>query len=324
MNRTLPIVLLFVCGVLLGPCPAAGQARLSREENDRARLIGVLALSRLSVQFDEAPARAAFRSLSLALGVPIIGRYSDDRIGHGIDPRTPITLSAACVDGRAILEMVLEQCEIFEPCTWQLRKGCIEVGTKERLSSPAACESRMYPVSDLLIEPPYFSSGGGVGVESVHRFHELPYATAALSVPTDEGRKRPGELIEELVSGIVQTIEPGNWDWGQFEEESTEKEDDPPKKEIGERRGREAEPGRSDVDRHYRAKMKIARIRIWNDRIIIRAPDFIHRQVGGYPDVILPAPLSEEERAERSAAASSGRSNIVVLPGRKETEGGSQ
>ena len=78
------------------------------------------------------------------------------------------------------------------------------------------------------------------------------------------------------------------------------------------------------MDRHYRAKMKIARIRIWNDRIIIRAPDFIHRQVGGYPKVILPAPLSEEERAERSAAASSGRSNIVVLPGRKETEGGSQ
>jgi hypothetical protein len=28
---------------------------------------------------------------------------------------------------------------------------------------------------------------------------------------------------------------------------------------------------------------KIARIRIWRDELLMSAPDYIHRQIGGYP-----------------------------------------
>ena len=58
---------------------------------------------------------------------------------------------------------------------------------------------------------------------------------------------------------------------------------------------------------------KIARLRIWRDTLIITAPDFIHRQVAGYPPPIVPAPLSAEERMERTNRASAPGARVIVL-----------
>ncbi len=182
MKRAIPASLIG----LLAAASASGQLQTSYDARMQAELIGVLTQTRLSVELDGVPAREAFRSVSAALATPVIGRYSDDRFGHGIDPEAPITFKAQDAPARLVLEMILEQCATYEPCIWQLRKGYIEVGTKERLSFPAAAETRLYNVRDLMLEPPHFVAphlgsggpgGGGmppIALVMVERGHGMP------------------------------------------------------------------------------------------------------------------------------------------------------
>jgi hypothetical protein len=314
MIRTLSLMTLMfmVLSSGAGAVPAGEQDR-AREE--KARLLGVLTCTQLAVHFDEAPAREAIGALSRALAVPIIGRYSDDRIGHGIDGESPITLRLEGVSALLVLEMILEQAAEYEPLTWQLRRGFIEVGTKERLSAPAACEMRTYNVRDLMLEPPYFAAPSGVGfgsggMPSVRDFDERPYATAVLSKPSESGRKRPEELILELVHGIIETIEPGNWDFGQDDDRIEDEIGNPPPRRGG---GSGSRSGDASSPRRHRRPIKIASIRAWRDTIIIRAPDYIHRQVNGYPDPLPPERLTAAQREERQRRAATARSRIIIL-----------
>ena len=289
-----------IASALLAAGPA--DAAAPYEDQVRAELIGVLTLTRLSVSFDGVSAREAFRTLSAAINTPILGRYNDDRVGHGIDPDLLVTVHLDDVPARYVLELILDQVALDEPCTWQLRRGSIEVGTKERLSVPAASETRIYRVADLLLEAPYFESPfAGAMVGGSWTFHGHPYATAALTRPSSSGRKKPDQLAGEIAEGIVEMIEPGNWDYGQDDGDPEFDDEIPGSLSVG-------------ADRRTRPRAgKIARLRIWRDRFVIAAPDFIHRQIVGYPPPITPAPLGDDERRERSLRASSEGAQVVVL-----------
>ena len=151
------ILLLWACVTVLPAAAPAPSRPLSR-----AMLHHRLTETDISVEFRETPAREVFKHLKIVLGVPIIGRYSDDKVGHGIDPDTPITLDARDTPAIIVLELILDQCEDIDPCTWQLRKGYVEVGTKERLSAPAAQVIKLYPIRDLMMIAPHFSNAPGV------------------------------------------------------------------------------------------------------------------------------------------------------------------
>ena len=158
-------------GICVFASPAPGQSlseRINYVMQQRAdsqshslsmgQMLSVLIYTDITVEFQETSAREAFNYLQTVLGVPIIGRYEDDKAGHGIDPDTPITLDVVDKPALTVVELVLDQCEEFDPTTWQLRNGFIEVGTKERLSAPAARDIKYYPIRDLLFEPPYFDN----------------------------------------------------------------------------------------------------------------------------------------------------------------------
>ncbi|MHC4348518.1 MAG: hypothetical protein ACYS15_08325 [Planctomycetota bacterium] len=169
---------------LIGTClllgsPALGQSLSDRIEyvmqqrsqaqargTSKAHLLSVLMYTDITVSFQETPAREAFNYLQTLLGIHIVGRFSDDRIGFGIDPETPITLDVVDRPALTVLELVLDQCQEFEPCTWQLREGFVEVGTKERLSLPGAREIKYYPIRDLLFEPPMFDNAPDLDLSS--------------------------------------------------------------------------------------------------------------------------------------------------------------
>jgi hypothetical protein len=161
-----------------------------------------------------------------------------------------------------------------------------------------------------MIEAPYFAAGGGPSV-SRSEFMERKYATAVLSVPDPDGRKRPEELALEIVHGIVETVEPGNWDTGEPVEPDDNVEGTAP-------RGAGGRPARRRIVQDW----KIARIRQYRGQVIITAPDFVHRQVGGYPQKIVPTPLTDAARETRSAQASAHDAiTITVLaPGEEMSE----
>ncbi len=244
-------------------------------DSSKATLLGTLLYKRLSADFTDTPARDAFDYLRTVMGVSLVVRYDTDRNAtSGIDPETPITLQAEDETALSLIKMILSQCETIEPCTWQLRDGYIEVGTKDRLSVRAARELRMYPVRDLLYEAPYFdnapnfslsagvqqggtgggggggfggggggfggSGGGGGGFGGGGGGSGFPIGDSG-EAPE---RRSEEERIQQLVDIIMENVEPEAWvdlggDW--------------------------------------------ATMRYYQGVLIVRAPDYIHRQIGGYP-----------------------------------------
>ncbi|MHC4769876.1 MAG: hypothetical protein ACYTEI_14370 [Planctomycetota bacterium] len=244
-----------VVGVcLLFTCPAFGQrmservehalARQAREEatvTTRAEMLRILSGTTITVQFNETPAREAFKHLQTLLGLHIVGRFSDDRIGHGIDPGTPITVVAVGRSGWDVLELVLDQCQELDPCTWQLRNGYVEVGTKERLSVPSAREIRYYPIRDLMYDPSQFDNapelnlgaalnqaggfggggggrggglgGGGSGGGGGRGGGGGGGGGGTIFDPPGEPPDRPleQERVQEIITLITGTIEPDAW-----------------------------------------------------------------------------------------------------------------
>lgn len=253
-----------------------------------ARLYGALLYTKVSVDFNEMPAREAIGVLHAALGVPLTGRFDDDRPGHGIDPTTPITLHVSEAPALDVLEEISAQCahDVGE-CTWQIRKGFIEFGTKRRLSVPAAREARTYYIADVIID--------------------IPRPGGEEDQPRVAERRRREEVALDLIGEIVENIEPDTWDYGQID--YYEPEDLAMRYEIGsgerkDEKGGEAgpapgaapgPPGAEPTEardaappRRYVSPRKIAIIRYWRDVLIIHAPDYIHRQIGGYPEPIPP------------------------------------
>lgn len=249
----------------------------------KAALLGALLYGKVSADFNETPAKDAFEYLKTVLGVPLVVRYDTDRNAtSGIDPDATITLEVTQAPALEVLKLMLQQVEDLDPCTWQLRDGYIEVGTKERLSAPAARELRMYPIRDLLFEPPYFDNapdfnlnssiqqgGGGQGGQGGGGggfggggggfggggggggFGGGGGGSGGggggggiFGEPGDAPeRKSTEEKVQELIDVILETVEPDAW-----------------------------------VDNGGDA----ATIRFYQDVLIIRAPDYIQRQIGGY------------------------------------------
>ena len=264
-----------VFAVVLIAAPALGQSLEQRlrgastpkqmTNTSKPILLGTLLYTDISVDFDETPLREAIKYIEDRLDVPIRGRYSDDKVGTGMDPDEPITLKVDSQPAINVLEMVLEQASSFEPCTWQIREGFIEVGTKERLSSPGARETRLYPILDLIYDPPYFdnapdfdlnsaisqggggSGGGGRGGGGGGGFGGGGGGSGGggggglFGSPGEDPERMSEEERAEILREIIEEfIEPDAW--GVY-----------------------------------------ADIRFYQGVYIIRAPDWLHRQIGGYP-----------------------------------------
>lgn len=225
----------------------------------KAKILQSLLYTKLSVNFDQTPARDAFDYLKTALGINLMVRYLDDEVGHGIDPATPITLEAEDVQALELLSMVLEQCAVSQACTWQLRNSFLEVGTKDRLSTNATRELRTYPIESLLFEPAGFEAAPSLDLNELYRaqrrYNAYPRSGLTGSIgfggsSTTTKSQSTQQRAQEIVQLIIDTIDPQGWeqnggDW--------------------------------------------ASIRYHDGALIVNAPDFIHRQIDGYPNVPRPA-----------------------------------
>ncbi len=249
-------------------------AQLKKELNPKAKLLQALLYRTLTVSFDQTPAREVFDYLGTTLGINLIARYSDDATGHGIDPQTPITLFAENMFAIEVLELVLEQCAAVEGCTWQLRDSFLEVGTKDRLSSPSAREVRVYRIDELIYEPRRFNNAPRVGINHLYpgygggyyRGYRGGYGGSigpTVATPTTDQRK--SQRAQEIVNLIIDTIEPNAW----------------------------AQTGGEWASIRYR-----------DGSLIVNAPDYIHRQINGYPHVPPPKTESQEDPPADDAKAS--------------------
>ncbi len=324
MNRV--TLALAGCGLLIS-APAFGQslservdyvmqqrARAESRNTSKAHMLSVLLYTDVTVQFPETPARDAINYLQTILGINIVGRYNDDRTAEGIDPETPITLNAVDQPALTVLEMILDQCQALdEATTWQLRNGFVEVGTKTRLSAPGAREIRYYPIRDLLFEPPRFDNapeldldsalnqgqssrgggggggggfgggggggfggggGGGGGFGGGRGGGGGSGGGSIFGDPGDEADRRTElEKAQEVIDLIQEIVEPDAW-----------------------------------VDNGG----DWASIRYYQGTLIVRAPDYIQRQIGGYPFATRPVRQSVQSVGRRYVTFTGAVSNVQL------------
>ena len=200
----------------------------------------------------------------MALDLNIVVRYSNDAVGFGIDPEQPITLEAEKTPALVVLELVLEQCSVVDDCTWQLRKGFLEVGSKQRLSVPAARVLRWVPIDELVFEAPHFEDSldlrldhafptyGGGGLGNTGGFFS-GYGGGgyggSIQYSTNSSGDGKTQRVQSLIKLITDLVEPTAWTHNGGDQ---------------------------------------ATIRYRDGVLIIQAPEYIQRQIFGYPKV--PAP----------------------------------
>ncbi len=275
-TRILPATLLIAASVAVVTAPAAAQSLQQRiaavrakqekkETQGRWKMLQTLLYRDLTVDFKQAPAKDVFDFFRTALDLNIVVRYSDDAAGHGIDRELPITIAMTRSPALDILELVLEQCSVIDDCTWQLRKGFIEVGSKQRLSVPAARELRWFPIDELVFEAPHFEDsidlrldhafpwygGGGHGYTGGFFGGGLGGGGygGSIQYSTNIGGNGKAQRVQSLITLITDLVEPTAW----------------------------THNGGDQATIRYRDGM-----------LIIQAPEYIQRQIFGYPKV--PAP----------------------------------
>jgi hypothetical protein len=289
MKTMVMTVCLALAGLLALPVPTAdaGREMTAAERANAAGILSRLVYTDVSVDFVDTPSQQVFEYLQRMLGITIHVGFSDDRHGIGIDPEMPITLKLDQQPALVVVERVLEQCDDLEECTWQFRNGMFEVSTKERLGRPVARYLQYYPIQDLLFEVPNFDNapdlnlggggqgggqgggggggggmgGGGMGGGGMGG-GQGGGGQGGGGQGQDAERMTQEERLEQLITIIQDFVEPDEW-----------------------------------VDRGGDSST----IRAFQGVLIIRAPDFVHRQLGGYNFVIsAPSQLPSHLRRQLS------------------------
>ncbi|MDG2200635.1 MAG: hypothetical protein P8K80_05585 [Phycisphaerales bacterium] len=316
-TRLITLILLVVgCLVTVPHAAAQGSQSFktgSNTQGTEARILGRLVYTDVTVEFNQTELKQVMDFIETLLDVPTIIYWQSEKSVIGLDPEMLISLEAENTPALNLLQRILEQCSIDgESYTWQLRQGMLEIGTKERLGRKSAQVLKLYNIENLILEIPDFNNaptldlgnfgggggglggggfgggggvGGGGGGGRGGGFGGGGGGTGGGGGGAGTGSLAPtqeADRIEELIDLITTFVEPEAW----------------------RRNGGEW-----------------ASIESYRGNLIIRAPDFVQRQLEGYAfrpvppsgsgggrsltyeqtNVVVSVPLSERLRRQRAA-----------------------
>ena len=260
------------------PAAPAGRCEIAVTGYDRTRLpdppveagpatvAGELVFTRVSLDAEGAPLSTVLSRLARATGLNLVPLYSSPA-APGLDPRLPISLYLTNVTALDALEAILAVSGGLNACTWQIRGTLVECGPKALLADPSRRESRVYDITDLTFEVPYFR---------------------ALGPPI---RKVPKEVAADVARMMVNGVEPDAWvappppapDPASPGSQTPPRVPGPPPIPPT-----NLDPYSTD-DAYVRGRW--ASLQIRNHRtLVVNAPDFIHRQINGYGPLVPPLP----------------------------------
>lgn len=231
-----------------------------------------LLMKPMSVDYQQTRLEAVLKNIADVSGAPLMVLWQDDRHPVGLDKETLISFQALDQTALTVLEGVLAQ--VGGPSSgggssWQMTEGgMIEVGPKERLNRSRRLE--IYDISDLLLEIPDYSNVPQFDLNSAL---QSSGGGGSGSSPFSGGQqntqntgKPEQERADDVIRLIVEQVEPDQW----------------------------TNNGGS-----------AATVRYYKKQLLVTAPDYIQRQINGYP--FWPA---EQTRIDQSKA---GRS-VTLLP----------
>ncbi len=200
---------------------------------------------KLSVDFTDARLEDVITFVKEVTGAEIEPVWtSGNTVGMDKDKR--ITLKVKNQAALLALEKILEKAQDdFQQNTWQLSDyGSLEIGPKDALNKTRRVE--IYDINDLLHVIPRYTDVPELDLQSV-----LQQGEGGGQSPFEENRQQNNEptrtraeRTQDVIDLLISLVEPDQW-----------------------------------VDNGGEA----ATIRAWNGQLIVRAPDYVHRQINGYP-----------------------------------------
>lgn len=229
--------------------PAAAQGHMVRAATPKElRRAAFNALQRpVSLDVRDTKLEDVLAYIETVSGATFAPAWLDGGASAGLEREARITIKVENVAAVSLLERVLEKAAGQQPGsnTWQLTdEGLVEVGPKSRLNASAVL--KVYDVNDLLYEIPNFADAPQLDLDSVLNQGQGG-GTGSIFQGTEQAaqgdRQTREAKVRALMEVIVSTIEHEQW----------------------------SDNGGDG-----------ASIREQNGMLLIKAPDYIHRQVGGY------------------------------------------
>ena len=263
--------------------------------------IGRILLSKVDLEIDDARVTDVLRVLRRKLGLNMLVFGLDPKVHsltQGVDGERRITMSLYEVDGRTAIESVLSLAG--EQLTWQIHNGVVEIGPKAHLAREQAQRVEEYDVTAISVNIPRFL-----------------YERQQVRGTTLQARDQAA-LTGELMRMISNTCEPDAW--APAPVRLTTRPDGtlipvpPPTaptvggKNLMATLNFDADAGPLFVIGQW-ATMQAA-----GGIITVRAPDFVHRRIMGYQQMLAPkagarkleqvdlGALERQEAAERAPA----------------------
>lgn len=229
------------------PAPArpTGSVEAPKSPRELRRQAYTSLLRPLSLDVTDARLEDVLAYIETVSGARLDPKWQEGGAG-GLEKDAKVTIRLGNVTTLAALERILATGAGPSPdgATWQLTdEGLIEVGPRSRLNASAFL--KIYDVRDLLYEIPNFADAPELDLDSVLNQRQGG-GSGSIFTQTDQGdgeRRTPQERARALVDVIITTVEPDQW------------------RDNG-----------GDG----------ASVREQNGVLLITAPDYIHRQVGGY------------------------------------------
>lgn len=179
-------------------------------------------------------------------------KWADDRNAVGLDRDLEVSIKLNNISALTALERILETVpsDLGSESTWQLDRhsGALQIGPKPRLNKSRRTE--IYDINDLLLEVPDYPEVPDIDLQNALQASQggggggqNPFRDDQ-NEDNNEDRKSREDRAKEIVDLIIGIVEPDQW-----------------------------------IDNGGDA----ATIRQWRGALIITAPDYVHRQINGYP-----------------------------------------
>ncbi|MBL9002412.1 MAG: hypothetical protein JNK25_14880 [Phycisphaerae bacterium] len=206
----------------------------------------------ITIDFTDVTLEAAMKFIAEVTGADMEVMWSDDQNSIGLDKEKIINLKIQKRTALDALERLLEKAttESNGPGgnTWQISEaGTLQVGPKERLNRFKRIE--IYSVRDLLLEIPNYANAPDFDLQSV--LQNSGQGGGSSQSPfreqgdQDQVTTRPmQERVDELIRLLTELVEPEQW----------------------------VENGGDGASMRY-----------YQSSLIVNGPDYIHRQLAGYP-----------------------------------------
>lgn len=206
-----------------------------------------------TVEFKETRMEEVMRWVVTTTGAEVDILWMDEHSGTGLDKDTAVT---AKFENRTMLDIVEGVLERFgDPtasgggATWQMtQSGAMQISTKDRLNKYRRVE--VYPVRDLMLDTPNYTNSYELDLQQALQAAGQGGGGGGQNPfnqsrqGTEEQRRSDEQKSSEIIDILTQLVEPEQW---------------------------QQNGGESSTIRYFQGAL------------LVNAPDYVHRALGGYP-----------------------------------------